>query len=73
MCESGIHEIGADAFYLSADVAFAGECHGDDENDTAATDNDAEHRQPSPEFIRPERLKREMKGLVPIFGFVSQV
>ena len=73
MCESGIHEIGADAFDLSDDVAFAGECHGDDENDTAATDNDAEHRQPSPEFIRPERLKREMKGLVPIFGFVSHV
>lgn len=51
----------------------ADKCHGDDEDDAAATDDDAEHRQPSPEFIRPKRLKREMKGLVPIFEFVSQV
>ena len=53
MCEAGIHEIGADAFDLSDDVTLADECHGDDKNDTAATDNDAQHRQPSPEFIRP--------------------
>ena len=73
MREAGIHEIGANAFDLSDDVKLADECHGDDKNDTAATDNDTDHRQPSPEFIRPERLKREMKGLVPIFVFVSKV
>jgi len=32
MCETGIHEIGADAFDPSDDVTLADECHGNVEN-----------------------------------------
>jgi hypothetical protein len=32
----------------------------DDEHGAAAAYDDAEHRQSRPEFVRPERLKREM-------------
>ena len=73
MRDSGIHEIGADAFNLSDDVAFSGERHRDDEHDAAAADDDAEHRQRGAELIRTQRLKSEIPGLVPICGFASYV
>jgi hypothetical protein len=44
MREAGIDKIGAGRFDLSDDVAFADECHRDDEHYTAAADYDSEHR-----------------------------
>ena len=51
MRDTGVHEIGTDAFNLSDDIALAGERHRDDENDTSAADNHSEHRQPSAQLI----------------------
>src|SRR5580704_13502420 len=73
MRDSSIDEIRTDAFNLSDDVAFPGQCHCDHENDAAAADDDAKHRQCSAEFVRAQRLKSKMPGLVPVFGFVSYV
>jgi len=73
MREAGVHKIGTDALNLSDDVTLSGEGDSDDEHDTAAADNDSEHRQPSAELIRAQRLKRQMPGLGPVFRFASYV
>ena len=73
MREPGIHQIGADTLNLSDDVVFSSKSHRDHEHGAAAAYDDAEHRQSRAEFVRPERLKRKMSGLAPIFGFGSYV
>src|SRR5579862_3179410 len=73
MRDSGIDEIRTNTFNLSDDVAFPGQCHGDHENDAAAADDDAKHRQRGAKLIRAQRLESEIPGLVPICGFASYV